>query len=75
MLEEVNMTQMFARRSSSGRQPRPSAWLAEAVGLDELEKTAKQLEGLSCLLHVFLFVGYAHYFAMFFESLLEGEGY
>ncbi|VDK46986.1 unnamed protein product [Cylicostephanus goldi] len=47
MLEEVNMTQMFARRSSSGRQPRPSAWLAEAVGLDELEKTAKKLEGLS----------------------------
>ncbi|KAK6748625.1 hypothetical protein RB195_001317 [Necator americanus] len=44
MLEEVNMTQMFARRSHSGRQPRPSAWLAEAVGLDELEKTAKQLE-------------------------------
>ncbi|CAJ0600990.1 unnamed protein product [Cylicocyclus nassatus] len=44
MLEEVNMTQMFARRSSSGRQPRPSAWLAEAVGLDELEKTAKKLE-------------------------------
>ncbi|EYB89571.1 hypothetical protein Y032_0230g2966 [Ancylostoma ceylanicum] len=44
MLEDVNMTQMFARRSSSGRKPRPAAWLAEAVGLDELEKTAKQLE-------------------------------
>ncbi|VDM71162.1 unnamed protein product [Strongylus vulgaris] len=44
MLEDVNMTQMFARRSSSGRQPRPSAWLAEAVGLDELQKTAKKLE-------------------------------
>ncbi|KHJ90804.1 PHD-finger [Oesophagostomum dentatum] len=44
MLEDVNMTQMFARRSSSGRQPRPSAWLAEAVGLEELERTAKKLE-------------------------------
>ncbi|KAE9417147.1 hypothetical protein Angca_008157, partial [Angiostrongylus cantonensis] len=44
MLEDVNMTQMFARRSSSGRQPRPAAWLAAAVGLDELEKTSKRLE-------------------------------
>ncbi|KAJ1374567.1 hypothetical protein KIN20_037274 [Parelaphostrongylus tenuis] len=44
MLEDVNMTQMFARRSSSGRQPRPAAWLAAAVGLDELEKTSKLLE-------------------------------
>ncbi|VDP05481.1 unnamed protein product [Heligmosomoides polygyrus] len=43
MLEDVNMAQMFARRSSSGRKPRPAAWLAAAVG-DELEKTSKQLE-------------------------------
>ncbi|KAK6024255.1 JmjC domain protein, partial [Ostertagia ostertagi] len=35
---------MFARRSHSGRKPRPSAWLAAAIGLDELEKTSKQLE-------------------------------
>ncbi|XGW30569.1 hypothetical protein V3C99_009587 [Haemonchus contortus] len=44
MLEDVNMVQMFARRSHSGRKPRPSAWLAAAVGLDELEKTSKHLE-------------------------------
>ncbi|KAK6059273.1 hypothetical protein COOONC_03102 [Cooperia oncophora] len=44
MLEDVNMAQMFARRSHSGRKPRPAAWLAAAVGLDELEKTSKQLE-------------------------------
>ncbi|VDL73365.1 unnamed protein product [Nippostrongylus brasiliensis] len=44
MLEDVNMIQMFARRSSSGRKPRPAAWLAAAVGVEELEKTSKRLE-------------------------------